>query len=120
MILSYLPLMEKERVKIEAEITTEHSASSYGIPVIVLKDGGALDYNSAILLNYKIEEISEEEKPLFEKWQRSMPPIDSIISAASALGKKGGSIKSDAKKKSSAENGKLGGRPKKTRTEKEG
>lgn len=32
--------------------------------------------------------------------------------AAAALGKKGGSAKTPAKKKSSAENGKLGGRPK--------
>jgi len=37
-------------------------------------------------------------------------------SAASALGRKGGSVKSDAKKRSSAENGKLGGRPKKQTT----
>lgn len=75
MKLSYLPLMENERVQIEAEITTEHPCSSYGIPVIVLEDGGALDYNSAILLDYQVLEISEEEKPLLQKWQEAMPPL---------------------------------------------
>ena len=38
-------------------------------------------------------------------------PSKSISRAASALGKMGGSKTSDAKKKSSAENGKKGGRP---------
>lgn len=75
MKLSYKPLMEEKRQTIEAEITTDHSASSYGIPVIVLEDGGALDYNSAILLNYRVEEISEDEKPLLARWQEAMPPI---------------------------------------------
>lgn len=36
-----------------------------------------------------------------------------VSNAASLMGRKGGSSKSEAKKKASAENGKLGGRPKK-------
>ena len=35
------------------------------------------------------------------------------MDTAAALGRKGGSVKSDKKRKSSAENGKRGGRPKK-------
>jgi hypothetical protein len=37
-----------------------------------------------------------------------------INKAAATLGRKGGSAKSDAKAKASRENGKLGGRPKKS------
>lgn len=39
------------------------------------------------------------------------PLQDTLRNAAAALGRKGGSVKSKAKKKSSAENGKRGGRP---------
>lgn len=41
------------------------------------------------------------------------PTEEDVRKAASALGKKGGSVKSERKAKSSAENGRLGGRPKK-------
>jgi len=47
-----------------------------------------------------------------------MPDEKKIISAyMSRIGKKGGSVKSERKKKSSAANGKKGGRPKKIRYE---
>lgn len=42
MILSYHNLGEENRHRMKAKITTEHSASSYGQPVIVLEDGGGL------------------------------------------------------------------------------
>jgi len=89
MKLSYLGLMDTERSTIKATITTDHPASSYGMPVIVLEDGGVLDYTSAILLDYRVEKISEAERPLLEQWQRNMPPIDS---PAATLGRKGGSV----------------------------
>lgn len=70
--------------KVTGRLTTDHASSSYGQPVFVDDDGQA--YN----------------------W------IDIIdISTAAALGKLGGSATSAAKSKSSAANGKLGGRPKK-------
>ena len=109
MKLSYLGLMDTERSTIKATITTDHPASSYGMPVIVLEDGGALDYTSAILLDYRVEKISEVERPLLEQWQRNMPPIDST---AATLGRKGGSVKSPKKAAAARENGKKGGRPK--------
>lgn len=43
MKLSYLGLMDTERSTIKATITTDHPASSYGMPVIVLEDGGVLE-----------------------------------------------------------------------------
>lgn len=112
MKLSYLGLMDTERSTIRATITTDHPASSYGMPVIVLEDGGALDYTSAILLDYRVEKISEAEKPLLAQWQRNMPPVD--INPAATLGRKGGEAKSDAKVAASRENGKKGGRPRKS------
>lgn len=56
-----------------------------------------------------IKEISDIATDYIEDMKKNET---GIFDAASALGKKGGSAKSDAKKKSSAENGKLGGRPK--------
>ena len=51
-----------------------------------------------------------------DRGQVEVEEIDADISkAASAFAKLGGSCKSDAKTKSSRENGKLGGRPKKER-----
>jgi len=85
MILSYRNLLDGQRQTIRAKITTKHPASHYGMPVIVLEDGGVLDYTSAILLDYRVEKISEAERPLLEQWQRNMPPIDS---PAATLGRK--------------------------------
>lgn len=42
-----------------------------------------------------------------------------LSKAASALGRKGGSVKSEAKAAASRKNGKLGGRPKKDRKKEE-
>jgi general stress protein YciG len=70
--------------KIKGTMTTEHAASSYGQPVFVDENGQA----------YNWLEIFD-------------------INTASEIGRKGGKQTSDAKKKSSAENGKLGGRPRK-------
>lgn len=113
MKLSYRDLMATDRTIIEATITTDHSASSYGIPVIVLKDGEALDYNSAILLDYQVEEVSEEEAPLLDKWRKNMPPVNTMAARAlgSRGGKKGGRSRSPAKIAAARENGKKGGRP---------
>lgn len=36
MILSYQELMDKNRIKIQATITTDHPLSSYNQPVIIL------------------------------------------------------------------------------------
>jgi len=114
--------MDTKRSTIKATITTDHPASSYGMPVIVLENGSALDYTSAILLDYRIEKISEAEKPLLAQWQRNMPPID--VNPAAALGRMGGSVKSPAKSeaakarnaKRKAEGKPEGGRPRKKPT----
>lgn len=68
MILEYIDIFEgDERHQVEAELTTEHSASSYGQPVIVLDDGGALDWVSWISLGYRLVNGTEEEKEFLRK-----------------------------------------------------
>jgi len=62
MILSYHNLGEKKRHRVKAKITTEHSASSYGQPVIVLEDGGALDLFSWTVLGYRVIQAGKRER----------------------------------------------------------
>ena len=62
---------DDKRHTINAEITTDHPASSYGQPVIVLEDGGALDLMSWTALDYRVEEATKDEidklNKIFEK-----------------------------------------------------
>ena len=62
MILSYHNLGHLKRHRIKASVTTEHSASSYGQPVIVLEDGGALDLFSWVSLGYEVVKASKKER----------------------------------------------------------
>ena len=75
MTLSYRGLMSDKRTRVKAKITTDHTASSHGLPVIVLPDGDALDYSSAALLDYQVERATQKELRLLEQWQRAMPPL---------------------------------------------
>ena len=113
MILQYTDISDGGTVhKIEAKITTEHSASSYGIPVIV-DDGHALDAQSWVMLNYSIVALSRDEKPMMYRWLKNMYAMFGIAeNPAAALGRKGGSAKSERKAAAARENGKKGGRPK--------
>jgi len=68
MILSYLDILgDNKRHKVEATVTTDHPASHYGIPVIVLEDGGTLDLQSWVLLNYQVADATDEERRLLSK-----------------------------------------------------
>lgn len=64
MLLSYRDIFErsKRRHRIKAEVTTEHSASSYGQPVIVLDDGGALDLMSWVAMGYQVVKATKKER----------------------------------------------------------
>jgi hypothetical protein len=114
MILQYTDIFAGGKSKkIKGELTTEHSASSYGQPVIVLPDGGALSAESWVMLGYSIVSLSKKEAPEMERWLKNMYAMFGIMeNPAVALGRLGGSVKSDRKTASSRENGKRGGRPK--------
>ena len=74
MKLAYTDLGGK-RHTVKAKITTDHPDSSHGIPVIVLPDGGGLDYSSAAMLNYQVLSATPAEQQLLKEWRRAMPPL---------------------------------------------
>lgn len=113
MKLSYVDVLSNgERKTVIANVTTDHAASSYGKPVIVLPDGEALDLTSWLLLSYQIVSATPDEMELLKRVQFFNQNL-----IMSELGRKGGSSTSEAKKRSSAENGKKGGRPRKNQRE---
>lgn len=61
MILSYKNIGDDRRVFVNAEVTTDHPASSYGQSVIVLEDVGALDLISWVALDYRVEDATPDE-----------------------------------------------------------
>ena len=73
MILQYTDIFDGgETTKIKAEITTEHSASSYGLPVVLLPDGDVLSAESWVLLGYRIVSIKTKEAPMMERWLKNL------------------------------------------------
>lgn len=90
MKLSYIDILgDGERHEVSATVTTDHPASSYGQPVIVLEtDGESLDFTSWVLLNYQIVEATPKEFELLKRVLIVDPRF-----AAAALG----SIKSERK-----------------------
>lgn len=73
MILSYRDLYTGERQRINAQVTTDHPASSYGMPVIVLEDGESLDPSSWLLLAYQVEYIGDPAE--LEALRRALAPF---------------------------------------------
>lgn len=68
MILEYVDIFEdNKRYQVKAELTTNHSASSYGQPVIVLEDGGAIGLVSWVSLGYRLVKGTKREKELLQK-----------------------------------------------------
>lgn len=69
MTLSYVDLFSGSgsRKTIKARLTTNHSASSYGQPVVVLPDGGALDLMSWVGCGYKVERATAKEREQLAK-----------------------------------------------------
>lgn len=101
MKLSYVDVLgDGCRHTISAEVTTDHAASSYGQPVIVLEsDGEALDLTSWVLLNYQVVEATPEEMDLLKRVLIVDPRF-----AAAELGRKGGSVTSKRKAAASRAN----------------
>lgn len=113
MMLQYTDILgDGKPHRINATITTEHSSSSYGIPALLLDDGNPLDASSWALMGYRVISISRAELPLMERWLGNLYSMLGMASGAAALGRKGGSVRSEAKTKAVRENAKKGGWPK--------
>jgi len=53
--------------RIKATITTNHPASSYNQPVIVLEDGNGLNWESLMLLQYRVIKATPAEVELLNR-----------------------------------------------------
>lgn len=53
--------MRGKRNKVKARITTNHSSSSYGQPIVVLDDGEPLDYMSRVGCDYTVIKATKKE-----------------------------------------------------------
>lgn len=73
MVLRYKDIFEGGKPhRIKASITTEHPTSSYGVPVVVLPDGGALNAESWVLMGYEIVSLTKREAPLMKRWLKNL------------------------------------------------
>lgn len=115
MKLSYIDIFgDSQRHEIDATITTEHAASSYGQPVLLLDDGAPLNLESWVLMSYQVVRASPDELPLLQKWIANINGmIAREVLTPADMGRKGGAAKSAAKQAASRENGRRGGRPRK-------
>ena len=68
MLLQFTDLFKRGTHQLTATITTEHSLSSYGQPVLLLSDGKPIDATSWVLMGYSVLKMSKKEAPLMEKW----------------------------------------------------
>ena len=94
MILQYTDIFSGgKRKKIAATITTEHPASHYGQPVVLLADGNLLDYQSWELMGYRLVSCTKNEAPLMAKWILALY----AMASRSEFGRRGGSQSTPAK-----------------------
>ncbi len=103
MKLSYIDILDDgKRHTIKATITTEHPASSYGQPVLLLDtDGAPLNLESWVLMAYQVIQIDKSEIDLMRQWIGNVNAAIAreIENPAAVLGSKGGHATSDAKTK---------------------
>lgn len=68
MILTYTAVLgDGERHTVNATVTTDHPSSSYGQPVVILADGEPIDSISWMLMQYSIQQCSQEEYDLLQR-----------------------------------------------------
>ena len=70
-IKAFSPLLDGYET--EARLTTEHAASSYGQPVLVIDTGDALGTGDVALADYRIVEATPEELAALERAGYALP-----------------------------------------------
>lgn len=66
-------IMTGEEIPLTATLTTDHPASSYGLPVMVIDEWGGNDcmsHQNWILAGCRVVELDEAEREAFAKWYR--------------------------------------------------
>ena len=69
-----------EEIILTATLTTEHPASSYGQPVMIIDEwegNGVMDHQNWVLSCCEVIEMDESERDDFEKWHRLIEVITS-------------------------------------------
>ena len=62
-------LMTDHNIELNATLTTDHPASSYGQPVMVIDEwGDCMSHQNWVLAGCYIVEIDDDEKEDFAKW----------------------------------------------------
>lgn len=56
----------------EVEMTTDHPASHYGLPVMVFGDGGCCNAESWILGKGEVVKATADEQKLFAAWYKQL------------------------------------------------
>ena len=69
MVLSYQDIFKgnAKRQRVKATITANHSAGSYGQPVIVLEDDGSLDLMAWVAMGCQAVQATKKERTELQK-----------------------------------------------------
>ena len=105
MKLAYTDIFNNGKAKqIRATITTEHPASHYGQPVVILQDGNLLDCQSWELMGYCLVSCTKDEAPIMAKWILNLY----AMTARSEFGRRGGKASTEAKSAAAKQRPNLG------------
>ena len=64
-------MMTDQTIKLTASFTTDHPLSSYGQPVMLIKeweDNDVMSHQNWLLAGCKVTDLPEKDKKAFEKW----------------------------------------------------
>lgn len=72
MIIEGYDLIQDASTRLTASITTEHPASSYGQPVMLIEEwgGDVMSHSNFILIGARVIEISDQEIGAFRQWHQ--------------------------------------------------
>lgn len=72
MIIEGYDLVRDKAVTLTASMATEHPASSYGQPVMLIDewDGGVMSHANFILIGARVIEINDQEIEALQKWHQ--------------------------------------------------
>jgi hypothetical protein len=79
-------LGDGKRHKMQATVTTDHPESHYGLPVVVIEDGKALDFGSWMLLDYQVVSADVQELDGLKRWLGLMSMAAGVPDVSQTVG----------------------------------